>query len=186
MIQATPVYQECLERRGVSKRRVIDEAKKKVATIDLADLLCGPGRLHRRGDEWVGLCPLPDHEEKTPSFTVNPEKDVFWCFGCLRGGDVVELARFAWGYDKAEVATAAAMLLMEFGHEVPPRPDSWFRKQERQQPIQHGIEQLLREVKRRRLFRWCVLPVIDAIGDEEERQQELERAWSDFRRLPLS
>lgn len=186
MIRATPVYKERPERRGVSRRLVIDEAKEKVATIDLADRLCRPGRLRRRGKEWAGLCPLPGHEEKTPSFTLNPEKNVFWCFGCLRGGDVVELARFAWGYDKSEAPMAAAHILREFGHEIPPRPESWFRKQERQRPTRGGIERVLREAKRRRLFRWCVLPIIDAIVDEEERQQELERAWSDFQRLPLS
>lgn len=185
MVRATPVYQERPERRGVSRRRVIDEAKTKIATIDLADLLCGPGRLRRRGDEWIGLCPLPDHDEKTPSFTVNPEKDAFWCFGCLRGGDVVELARFAWGYDKAEAPMAAAQILDEFGYEIPQRPDPWFRKQERQRSVRDGIETVLREVKRRRLFRWCVLPAIDAIEDENERRQELERAWSDFQRVPL-
>jgi len=36
---------------------------------------------------------------------------------------------------------------------------------------------------RRRLFRHLILPLIDAIEDEGEREQELERAWSDFRRL---
>jgi hypothetical protein len=80
---------------------------------------------------------------------------------------------------------APGKVLREFGFEIPTRPGSWFRKQERQQPIRDGIEQVLCEVKRRRLFRWCVLPVIDAIEDKEERQQELERAWSDFQRLPL-
>jgi CHC2-type zinc finger protein len=186
MIRAAPIYQDLPERRGVSRRRVIGEAKEKVATIGLEDRLCGPGRLHRRGKEWMGLCPLSRHEERTLSFTLNPEKNVFWCFGCLRGGDVVELARFAWGYDKSEAPTAAANILREFGHEIPPRPDSWFRKQERQRPTSDGIEQVLHQAKRPRLFGWCVSPAIDAIVDEEERQQELERAWSDFQRLPLS
>jgi DNA primase len=186
MIWATSVYQERPERRGVSRRRVIGKAKEKVATIDLADRLCGPGRLRRRGKEWVGLCPLPRHEERRPSFTLNSEKNIFWCFGFLRGGDVIELARFAWGYDKSEAPMAAANILREFGHKIPPRPDSWFRKQERQRPTRDGIEQVLRQVKQRRLFGWCVLPAIDAIVYEEERQQELERAWSDFQQLPLS
>lgn len=45
--------------------------------------------LRRRGgnDEYTGLCPL--HEEKTPSFMVNPEKGQFYCFGCKEGGDIV-------------------------------------------------------------------------------------------------
>jgi hypothetical protein len=80
------------ERRGVSLRRVIEEAKEKVPTIDLAERLCGPGGMRKAGKEWVGRCPLPDHEDKTPSFTVNPEKNLWFCHGCLKGGDVVELA----------------------------------------------------------------------------------------------
>ena len=43
--------------------------------------------LKRAGRELRGLCPL--HTEKTPSFTVNEEKGVFHCFGCLEGGDVI-------------------------------------------------------------------------------------------------
>ena len=104
------------ERRGVSRRRVIDEAKEKVPTVDLAERLCGPDNMRRVGRERVGRCPLPDHEDKTPSFTVNPEKNVFFCHGCVRGGDVIDLARFAWGYEKYEVAMAAVDLLHEFGH----------------------------------------------------------------------
>jgi DNA primase len=105
--------------RGVSYTRPIDAAKEAVPVIDLADRLCGPGGLRRVGKEWVGRCVLPDHEDRSPSFTVNPEKNVFFCHGCLRGGDAVELARLAWGYDEREAHVAAAYLLMEFGHEVP-------------------------------------------------------------------
>ena len=90
------------ERRGVGRRTVIEAAKEKVATKDLADILCGQAKLQRIGEEWVARCPLPEHEDKTPSFTVNPVKNLWFCHGCLRGGDVVELARFAWGYRWAD------------------------------------------------------------------------------------
>jgi hypothetical protein len=175
------------ERRGVSRRRVIDEAKVKVPVIDLADRLAAGqrGGWHKVGAEWVRRCVLDDHEDKTPSFSVNPDKNVWICRGCLRGGDVIELARFAWGYSKAEVPMAAAQLLHEFGHPIPPRPESWYRKQERQAPIRAGIEHVRREILLRRLFKWCVLPMLDAIRDEHERQQELERAWADFREVLL-
>ena len=185
MLRANPVYQEHPERRGISRRSVINEAKAKVSVIDFADLLCGPTKMSRVGEERIARCPLKDHEDKTPSFAVNPEKNVWFCHGCLRGGDVVELARFAWGFDKAEVAVAAAYLLMEFGHRVAPRSASWFAKQERQKPIRDGIDSVRRQIKRRRLFRCFILPVIDTIEAEEEREQELERAWSDFQRVPL-
>jgi CHC2 zinc finger len=169
--------------RGASYTRPIGAAKDAVPVIDLADRLCGPGNLRRVGKEWVGRCVLPDHEDRSPSFTVNPEKNVFFCHGCLQGGDVVELARLAWGYDQRDAHVAAAMLLMEFGHEVPRRPPAWFRKQERQRHTRTAIEETKKAIVRRRLFRHLILPLIDAIEDEEEHNRELDRAWSEFQRL---
>ena len=43
--------------------------------------------LRRRGVNLIGLCPF--HDEKTPSFTVSPAKNIFKCFGCSKGGDPV-------------------------------------------------------------------------------------------------
>ncbi len=47
--------------------------------------------LRRQGTNLVGLCPYPDHSEKTPSFSVSPEKNFCYCFGCSRGGDAIKL-----------------------------------------------------------------------------------------------
>jgi len=169
--------------RGVSYVRPIDAAKEAVPVIDLADRLTGPGGLRRVGGEWVGRCPIPSHDDRSPSFAVNLEKNVFFCHGCVRGGDVVELARLAWGYSEREAHVAAAMLLMEFGHEVPQRPPAWFRKQERQRQTREAVEQTRKNIRRRRLFKHLILPHVDAIADQEERNRELDRAWSEFRRL---
>jgi DNA primase len=171
------------ERRPLSGRSVIEEAKAQVETIALADRLCGPGQMRKVGRQWAALCPLPDHEERTPSFTVEPAKDVWFCHGCLRGGDVLELARFAWGYDKSEVAMAAGQLLTEFGHEIPERPPAWFAKQERQAPARAAVEQTRRNIYRRRLFKYCVLPALEHIEDDLEHARELRRAWADFKEL---
>jgi hypothetical protein len=165
------------ERRGVSRKTIIEAAKEKVPTIDLADLLCGPAQMRRIGAEWVVQCPLPDHEDKTPSFTVNPEKNLWFCHGCIRGGDVVELARYAWGYDKSEVAMAAAQLLHEFGHEIPPRPPSWFARQERQKPLRDAIARARVDHLRRRLFRGLFAPSLLRIEDPDERKAEAEVFW---------
>jgi hypothetical protein len=161
---------------GVSYVKPITAAKEAVPVIDLADKLTGPGGLRRR-------CPLPDHEDRSPSFVLYPQTESFFCYGCLRGGDVVELYRLAQGYSEREAHVAAANLLMEFGHEVPQRPPAWFRKQERQRRTREAVDHTRKNVLRRRLFKYLILPHVDTIEDYDERNRELDRAWSEFRRL---
>ncbi len=165
------------ERRGAGRRSVIDEAKAMVPVIDLADLLAGPDKMRKVGAEWVTNCLLPDHEDRVPSFTANPEKNLWFCHGCCRGGDVVELARFAWGYEKAEVPAAAAALLLEFGHEIPERPASWFARQQRQGPVRDGIEAARTFAARRRLYRKFFEPLVLATQDAEDRAHDAQLFW---------
>lgn len=58
-------------------------------------------RLVRRGKELVGLCPF--HDEKTPSFMLDPKKNLFYCHGCGTGGDVIAYVkkRYNEGYGDA-------------------------------------------------------------------------------------
>jgi DNA primase len=165
--------------RGVSHTRPIDAAKEAVSVTDLADRLCGPGGLRRVGKEWGGRCPLPDHDDRSPSFTVNAEKNVWFCHGCLHGGDVVELARLAWEYDQRDAHVAAAMLLMQFGHEVPQRPPAWFRKQARQAPVRRALEDATRSRCQRRIYRWLFAPIVARLEDEAERLEEARASWED-------
>ena len=175
--RTTPRY------RGVTYVTPINAANEAVPVIDLADRLAGPGKMRRVGNTWVTNCLLPSHEDRSPSFVVYPETNSWYCFSCLHGGDVVELARLVWGYDERDAHVAAAMLLLDFGHEVPQRPPARFRKQERQRHTRTAIEETKKAIVRRRLFRHLILPLIDAIQDEEERNRELDRAWSDFQRF---
>jgi len=165
--------------RGVSYTGPIGEAKRLVPVIDQADRLMAPGALRRVGKEWVGRCPLPDHADRTPSFTVNEAKNLWWCHGCLRGGDVVELARLAWGYDQRDAHVAAAMLLMEFGHEIPQRLPAWFRKQERQAPVRRALEGAARRRCQRRIYSWLFAPIVARLEDEAERLEEARASWED-------
>ncbi|KYH30810.1 DNA primase [Neomoorella mulderi] len=64
-------------------QEVIDEVKDRV---DIVEIIGSYVRLKRSGRNYVGLCPF--HKEKTPSFTVSPDKQMFYCFGCGAGGDV--------------------------------------------------------------------------------------------------
>lgn len=165
------------ERRGVSRATIIEAAKAAVDTIDLADRICGPGRLRRVGNRWVAHCPLPDHEDRSPSFTVYPETNSWYCFGCSRGGDVVNLAAAAWGYGKREQAMAAAHVLHEYGHPIPERPASWFRKQERQKRTREQIEAARLEYIRRRCFRVWAEPLLEGIEDLDERREDAQALW---------
>ena len=64
--------------------RVLEEVKDR---IDIVDFISEYVQLRKSGQNWKGLCPF--HAEKTPSFMVSPAKQIFHCFGCGAGGDVI-------------------------------------------------------------------------------------------------
>ena len=79
--------------------RFTEESKQRVRdATDLVELAGRYTELRRAGnDRIVGLCPL--HDERTPSFTVSPSKQLFKCFGCDAGGDVLSLVQLKEGLD---------------------------------------------------------------------------------------
>lgn len=64
---------------------------------DLADVVSEYTRLTRKGSGYMGLCPF--HREKTPSFSIHEGKQIFKCFGCGKGGNVVHFIMLAEGFD---------------------------------------------------------------------------------------
>jgi DNA primase len=70
-------------------------------------------RLEKRGGNWVGLCPF--HNEKTPSFNVNPERKMYHCFGCGQGGGIIN---FIMEMDKLSFPEAVEVLARRFGVEI--------------------------------------------------------------------
>ncbi|MBB1122727.1 DNA primase [Limosilactobacillus albertensis] len=66
-------------------RNVIDEVRN---SVDIGDVIGRYVQLHQAGKNLIGLCPF--HDEKTPSFSVNEEKQFFYCFGCHRSGNVFQ------------------------------------------------------------------------------------------------
>jgi hypothetical protein len=127
------------------------------------------------GQAWfTGRCPLPDHEDKTPSFYLYPPGR-YWCYGCNRGGDVVDLEFFCGDY--GELWEAMIALSLEYGVELPKRPDSWYRRQERQRPVRDAINRARFDHLRRRLFRWFFEPSLVQIENVDEREAEAALLW---------
>jgi len=68
----------------VFDQRFLDEL---IARSDIVDVVSGYVALQRKGGNLFGLCPF--HNEKTPSFSVSPDKQIYHCFGCKKGGGVI-------------------------------------------------------------------------------------------------
>lgn len=93
---------------------------------DLVDVVGDHVRLRKRGRTWEGLCPF--HEEKTPSFSVDGEKGLYYCFGCHRGGDVF---KFVMEIERLEFPEAVERLARRFGVQMPPRsPEAGRRRRD--------------------------------------------------------
>ena len=75
-----------MQRRG----RLTDEALDAVReAIDIVDIASEHTKVERRGQRFVALCPF--HKEKTPSLSLDPERKLYYCFGCGAGGDALGL-----------------------------------------------------------------------------------------------
>jgi len=84
----------------------------------------------------VGLCPF--HEERTPSFSVNPDRGLFYCFGCRTGGDVIDFVMRLEGLSFPE---AVERLARRFGVELPPRSPGAARRRRAGERIRAVLEE---------------------------------------------
>ena len=72
--------------------RIKDTSVEQVkAAADIVEVVSARTRLRKQGARFVGRCPF--HDERTPSFSVNPVEKVYFCFGCSAGGDVITFVR---------------------------------------------------------------------------------------------
>ncbi len=78
-------------------REVIEEI---LGRTDIVSLIGGYVALRRAGSNYTGLCPF--HSERTPSFTVYPSSNSFYCFGCGAGGDAITFVRKSENLDYVE------------------------------------------------------------------------------------
>lgn len=83
---------------------------------DIVEIIGGYVELRRVGTQWKGLCPF--HREKTPSFHVHPGRQGWHCFGCGKGGSVID---FIMGIEKLDFVPALDFLARRLGIEMPHR-----------------------------------------------------------------
>jgi DNA primase len=101
------------------------------AAADLVEVISGRTQLRRSGARFTGLCPF--HDERTPSFSVSPEKGLYYCFGCGAAGDAVSFVEQTEGVD---FVGAIEWLAQRFNipleyEEASPEQDARRRRRER-------------------------------------------------------
>jgi DNA primase len=77
---------------------------------DILDVVAEHVKLRKAGRNFIGLCPF--HKEKTPSFTVSPDKGIFYCFGCHQGGNALN---FVMKYERLTFQEALENLARKYG-----------------------------------------------------------------------
>ena len=89
-----------------------------VARSDILDVVSSYVHLSKKGGNYFGLCPF--HNEKTGSFSVSPDKQIYHCFGCKKGGGVISFIMEIEGLPFRE---AVRFLAQRAGLEVPEETD---------------------------------------------------------------
>ncbi len=116
--------------------------------LDIIDVVGAFVKLKRRGTNYLGLCPF--HNEKTPSFTVSPAKEIYKCFGCGRSGNTIS---FLMEHEKYSYVDALKWLANKYGIEI----EETFQSDEQRQQQQSAdslyiINNFAREFFSRMLF----------------------------------
>ena len=84
------------------------------STADMVEIISGYVPLKKKGQNYWGCCPF--HGEKTPSFSVNPGKSMFYCFGCHEGGDIF---KFIMKIENCSFMDALKLLAGRYGIPIP-------------------------------------------------------------------
>ena len=107
-----------------------------LARINIVDVIDGRVKLKRAGKNYSGLCPF--HKEKSPSFSVSPDKQFYYCFGCGAGGNALG---FLMEYDRLNFPEAVEELAKLAGMDVP-REEGRQTDPQREQQLKRQFEAL--------------------------------------------
>ena len=112
--------------------RIVDASVEAVkAAADMIDVVSARTTLRKQGARFTGRCPF--HEERTPSFSVNPVDKLYYCFGCGKGGDLISFVRETENVDFAgaiEWLAERYSVALEY-EEVSPQVDAQRRRRDR-------------------------------------------------------
>ena len=119
-------------------QRFIDDLLDRVDIVEVIDRRV---KLRKTGKNFSACCPF--HDEKTPSFSVNPDKQFFYCFGCGAGGNALG---FLMDYERLEFPQAVESLAQTAGLEVPKEESGpgEASRQDTQRPLFDQLEQATR------------------------------------------
>ena len=98
-----------------------------LSRIDIIDVIGGFVKLKKRGTNYLGLCPF--HNERTPSFTVSPSKEIYKCFGCGKSGNTIS---FLMEHEKYSYVDSLRWLANKYGIEI----EETFATDEQKQQMQ--------------------------------------------------
>lgn len=121
----------------------IEEIKRQT---DIVDVVGRYVQLKKMGKNYRGLCPF--HSEKNPSFYVNPEKGIYYCFGCKKGGNAIN---FLMEYEKLDFPDAVKRLAKNLGIEIDTTKGLRYKEvyEANEQACQFYNQCLLRDIGRR-------------------------------------
>lgn len=106
---------------------------------DIVDIVSEAIYLKRSGTNLVGLCPF--HEEKTPSFSVNASKQLYYCFGCGEGGTVIQFLMKYYGYTFVEtIENLASRLNIDLAALTTRDVDQYHEKKEEKESLGKVLE----------------------------------------------
>ena len=106
---------------------------------DIVDVVDRRVKLKKAGKNYSACCPF--HQEKTPSFSVNPEKQFYYCFGCGAGGNALG---FLMDYERMEFREAIESLAQAAGMEMPAEKADATPQTDHQKPLYESIEKATR------------------------------------------
>lgn len=122
--------------------KIADEVIEQIRLqVDILELIQKYVTLKRKGKYYFGLCPF--HAEKSPSFSVSPDKQIYYCFGCKAGGDSIQ---FLMDLEQMTFTEAVTHLAEQIGMEVVVEQGSWNREEDQRLQKIRDILELARKL----------------------------------------